>query len=101
MLRSIDALLTPSERWSRIAELIFRVLTNLIFIIGGLGHFGRHQMMLDRMAGSPWGDTVNAIGDPSVLFWLSAPCTHTALPAVWNSGKGHSTCLPGAIDPRS
>lgn len=39
MLRSIDAPLTPSERWSRIAELIFRVFTSLIFIIGGLGHF--------------------------------------------------------------
>jgi len=71
MLRSIDAPLTPSERWSRIAELIFRVFTSLIFIIGGLGHFGRHQMMLDRTAGSPWCDTVNAIGDPSLLSWLS------------------------------
>lgn len=71
MLRSIDALLTPSERWSKIAELVFRIFTSLIFIIGGLGHFGRHQMMLDRMADSPWRDTVNAIGDPSMLLWLS------------------------------
>ena len=71
MLRSIDALLTPSQRWSRIAELIFRAFTSLIFIIGGLGHFGRHHMMLDRMAGSPWRDTVNSIGDPSFLLWLS------------------------------
>lgn len=71
MLKSIDALLTPSQRWSRIAELVFRVFTSLIFIIGGLGHFGRHQMMLDRMAGSPWRDTVNSIGDPSFLLWLS------------------------------
>lgn len=71
MLNSIDALLSPSERWLRIAELVFRVFTSLIFIIGGLGHFGRHRMMLDRMAGSPWRDTVNSIGDASVLLWLS------------------------------
>ncbi|MAY21138.1 MAG: hypothetical protein CL955_11020 [Erythrobacteraceae bacterium] len=71
MLASIDSILTPSERIAQWAELIFRIATSLIFIIGGLGHFGRHQMMLDRMADSPWRDTVNAIGDPSLLLWLS------------------------------
>ncbi|MEO1167871.1 MAG: DoxX family protein [Pseudomonadota bacterium] len=71
MLASIDSILTPSERIAQWAELIFRIATSFIFIIGGLGHFGRHQMMLDRMADSPWRDTVNAIGDPSLLLWLS------------------------------
>ncbi|MBW8294454.1 MAG: DoxX family protein [Sphingopyxis sp.] len=52
-------------------DLVFRVLTSLIFIIGGLGHFGQHQMMLDRMVESPWAGTVAMIGDPSLLLWLS------------------------------
>lgn len=28
-------------------------------------------MMLERMAESPWRETVEAIGDPSLLLWLS------------------------------
>src|SRR3546814_11181089 len=28
-------------------------------------------MMLDRMAESPWRDTIHFIGDPSRLLWLS------------------------------
>lgn len=71
MLTTIERMLTPSNRWVRRAELAFRALTSLIFIIGGLGHFGRHQMMLDRMEESPWRDTVNVIADPSLLLWLS------------------------------
>ena len=53
------------------SDLIFRVATSLIFIIGGLGHFGKHEYMLERMAGSPWIDIVTMIGDPSILLWLS------------------------------
>ena len=71
MLGSIEQLLTPSQRSQRAVEMLFRVFTSLIFIIGGLGHFGRHQIMLDRMETSPWRDTVGAIGDPSMLLWLS------------------------------
>jgi putative oxidoreductase len=68
---SIERFLTPTEGVTSIIELVFRVFTSLIFIVGGLGHFGRHQMMLDRVAGSPWRDVVVSIGDPSVLLWLS------------------------------
>lgn len=71
MFESINRLLTPSPNNRRYFDPLFRVLTSLIFIIGGLGHFGRHQMMLDRIAQSPWNETVNAIGNPSVLLWLS------------------------------
>lgn len=71
MLQWIDRLLTPTENTVSIVEFVFRVFTSLIFIIGGLGHFGRHQMMLDRMAGSPWREVVNSIADPSLLLWLS------------------------------
>lgn len=71
ILNRIDSLLNPSTGWATLSDPAFRVLTSLIFIIGGLGHFGRHQMMLDRMEESPWRDTVNAIADPSLLLWLS------------------------------
>ena len=50
---------------------IDRLLTSLIFIVGGLGHFGQHQAMLDRMKESPWAGTVNMLGDPSLMLWLS------------------------------
>ncbi|MCB2089038.1 MAG: DoxX family protein [Sphingomonadaceae bacterium] len=53
------------------ADPMLRVLTSLIFIIGGLGHFGQHQIMLDRMEQSPWRDLIIAIADPSLLLWLS------------------------------
>ena len=71
MLRTIEERLTPPPRTRALIDLLFRLLTSLIFIIGGLGHFGQHRMMLDRMAESPWAPMVGMIGDPSVLLWLS------------------------------
>ncbi len=71
MLRQIDTLLAPAPGWRDLVDPVFRILTSLIFIIGGLGHFGQHQMMLDRMAESPWREVVERIGDPSMLLWLS------------------------------
>lgn len=71
MFKSIEARLAPGPRTSALVDPLFRLLTSLIFIIGGLGHFGQHRMMLDRMAESPWAATVRMIGDPSVLLWLS------------------------------
>ncbi|WP_284126110.1 DoxX family protein [Parerythrobacter aestuarii] len=71
ILQSIDRRLTPGPKMSALADAVFRILTSLIFIIGGLGHFGEHRMMLDRIADSPWHDLVVAIGDPSLLLWLS------------------------------
>lgn len=71
MIETIERRLTPTSAMEHMAEQIFRVSVSLIFIIGGLGHFGQHQMMLDRMAESPWRDTVASIGDPSILLWLS------------------------------
>ena len=50
---------------------VFRVATSAIFIIGGIGHFGAHDHMLERMAESPWRNAVGMIGDPSWLLWLS------------------------------
>ncbi len=71
MIRTIETYITPSQRLQDWAEPVFRVLTSLIFIIGGLGHFGEHQMMLDRMVESPWWNMINLVGNPSWLLWLS------------------------------
>lgn len=68
-------LIMPSQRFLKInsgfSDPIFRVCLSLIFIVGGLGHFVEHRQMLDRIAESPWATTINAIGDPSVLLWVS------------------------------
>jgi len=71
MFETFDSSLTPSPQVSRLIDPIFRILTSLIFVIGGLGHFRQHEMMLDRMEQSPWRDVVNSIGDPSFMLWLS------------------------------
>src|SRR3546814_12511481 len=71
MFANIERWLEPGVKWKALIDILFRILTSLIFIIGGLGHFGQHQMMLDSMKESPWAQTVDMIGDPSVLLWLS------------------------------
>ncbi|MCP5396966.1 MAG: DoxX family protein [Sphingomonadaceae bacterium] len=71
MLSAIERKLAPSASLRRLADPLLRVLTSLIFIIGGLGHFGQHQVMLDRMEESPWRDVIVAIADPALLLWLS------------------------------
>jgi putative oxidoreductase len=71
MLRAIDNWLEPGPSLKALADPVFRLLTSLIFIIGGLGHFGQHTVMLDRMAESPWFPIVRRIGDPAWLLWLS------------------------------
>lgn len=71
MLSDIERRLEPTAGTRAMIDPLFRVLTSLIFIIGGLGHFGQHKMMLERMAESPWRDAVAMIGSPSVLLWLS------------------------------
>jgi putative oxidoreductase len=71
MLRSIERKLQASSRFKPAVDPIFRLLTSLIFIIGGLGHFGRAEDMLLRMEESPWRDFILAIGDPLWLLWLS------------------------------
>lgn len=70
-LSRLDAMLEPPPALQRLAQPVLRVATSFIFIIGGLGHFGAHQTMLDRMAESPWRDTIQLFGDPSWLLWLS------------------------------
>lgn len=54
-----------------LVDIGFRLTVSLIFIIGGLGHFGRADEMLARMEESPWRDAILAIGDPLLLLHLS------------------------------
>ena len=67
----IDTWFAPRDAIRAWIDPVFRVATSLIFIVGGIGHFGAHDHMLERMAESPWRDVVNTIGDPSWLLWLS------------------------------
>lgn len=86
MLRKFESLMEPGEQVKALADPIFRFLTSLIFIIGGLGHFGRSNEMLARMEESPWRDTINAFGDPIWLLWLSGGvfvAAGTALALGW------------------
>jgi putative oxidoreductase len=53
MMRKFESLMEPGEQVKAVADPIFRFLTSLIFIIGGLGHFGRSNEMLARMEESP------------------------------------------------
>jgi putative oxidoreductase len=71
MPTKIESWLEPTAKTKSLIDPLFRVLTSLIFIIGGLGHFGQHDMMLERMEDSPWQPVVKMIGDPSMLLWLS------------------------------
>lgn len=71
MLKMVEDWLIPGPRVAALVDPLFRILTSLIFVIGGLGHFGQHDMMLERMAESPWAPLVNRIGDPSLLLGLS------------------------------
>ncbi len=71
MIRKINNWLTPAPNMTAFADPVFRLLTSLIFIIGGLGHFGGHSDMLERIKESPWSGVINMIGDPSWLLWLS------------------------------
>lgn len=71
MSQKLGQWLEPTPGTQKLIDPLFRALTSLIFIIGGLGHFGQHDMMLDRMVESPWAPLVAKIGDPSILLWLS------------------------------
>lgn len=71
MIRAIESRLEPGERMRSMIDPLFRAALSLIFIVGGLGHFGQHRMMLDRIDQSPWSPIVSRIGDSSVLLWLS------------------------------
>jgi putative oxidoreductase len=69
--RLTERWLEPGEKTKKLMDPLFRLLTSLIFIVGGIGHFRQHDVMLARMEESPWQPTVKMVGDPSMLLWLS------------------------------
>ncbi len=71
MLHKVNAITGKFEAFGPASDLVFRLMFCLIFVLGGLGHFGHHQEMLDRIQSSPWLDAVLQIGNPSWLLWLS------------------------------
>lgn len=56
---------------ARGADLAFRILFSLIFIVAGAGHFAQHEAMLDRLRQSPWFELVSALGSPSAMLYAS------------------------------
>lgn len=58
-------------KYESLSDIVFRVAFSVIFIVGGLGHFFRHDYMLGRLNDSPWLDLVSAIGSPSLLITMS------------------------------
>lgn len=70
-LEKYRAQLSPSDLVRSCVDPIFRIATSLIFIVGGIGHFAAHSLMLKRIAESPWRNVVGLIGDPSLMLWLS------------------------------
>lgn len=70
-MANITHFLTAGPKAKSLSAPLFRIATSLIFIIGGLGHFGQHDMMMKRLEQSPWHDLVTLISNPSLLLWLS------------------------------
>ena len=58
-------------KYESISDLIFRTMFSLIFIVGGLGHFGEADLMTSRFDASPWADLVRSIGDPQLMLSIS------------------------------
>ncbi len=67
----VKALEERITSFASLSDVAFRLLFSPIFVIGGLGHFVRHNDMLDRLADSPWFGLVKSIGEPSLLLNLS------------------------------
>ena len=63
--------MSTNGKYHRLSDLLFRVSFSPIFIVGGFGHFMRHEWMLSRLEASPWIAEVMMIGSPAMLLWLS------------------------------
>ena len=61
---------TPTSN-AHFSDLVFRVMFSLIFIVGGLGHWFQHELMMSRLDQSPWVEWVMLLGSPATLMHLS------------------------------
>ena len=59
------------EKYDRLSDLVLRLAFTPIFIVGGVGHFAKHDHMLARLQDSPWLEWVEMIASPSLLLQLS------------------------------
>lgn len=62
---------SSQSRFGEVSDLIFRVSFSLIFIVAGLGHFFRLDLMLERLADSPWYELVSSFGSPVLLLYAT------------------------------
>lgn len=63
--------ISSRSRVGDVSDLVFRVSFSLIFIVAGLGHFFRPDLMLERLADSPWYELVSSFGSPVVLLYAT------------------------------
>jgi putative oxidoreductase len=59
------------KRFNSTSDVAFRVLFSLVFVIGGMGHFGNSEAMLKTLEAAPLGHLANMFGPPDVLISLS------------------------------
>ncbi len=54
-----------------VSDVAFRVCFTLIFIVAGLGHFFRMDLMLERLEASPFYELIVAYGSPVLMMQAS------------------------------
>jgi putative oxidoreductase len=59
------------ERYGPASDLLFRVLFSLIFLVAGIGHFLRKDVMLARLEAAPLGHLATLFGPAELLMSLS------------------------------
>lgn len=59
------------DRHGPLADLAFRVLASLIFVVAGLGHFLQRDAMLARLEAAPLGHLAHLFGPPESLMLAS------------------------------
>jgi putative oxidoreductase len=59
------------ERYGPASDLLFRVLFSLIFLVAGIGHFLRNDVMLARLEAAPLGHLATLFGPAELLMSLS------------------------------
>jgi putative oxidoreductase len=59
------------DRFGPAADVVFRVMFSLIFVVAGLGHFMQKDVMLTRLEEAPLGFLATLVGPPDVLMTAS------------------------------
>ena len=59
------------NRFGAASDVLFRVLFSVVFVVGGMGHFGNSEVMLAALEAAPNGHLANMFGPPDLLLSLS------------------------------